>query len=122
MVDIYCKEELRKHAKEVLRKLRHKLPLDEEKEVKESRTQIIPVDEMDEGNDTPYMDSSEEYSYDEDEHGNSVRMKSRFPRFDSKAAIPIFSLGMTFRGRGQFKRAVVKYGLAMKRHISFVKD
>ena len=115
-------EELRMHAMEVLRKLRMSLPLDEEKEVKESRTQIIPVDEMDEGNDTPYMDSSEEYSYDEDEHGNSVRMKSRFPRFDSKAAIPIFSLGMTFRGRRQFKRALGKYGLAMKRHICFVKD
>ena len=82
----------------MLRKIRMKLPLDEEKEVKESIAQLIPFDEMDEGNDTPYMDSSEEYSYDEDEHGNSFRMKSRFPRFDSKAAIPIFSLGMTFRG------------------------
>lgn len=102
-------EELSKHAKEVLRKIRMNLPLDEDKEVKESTTQIIPFDEMDEGNDTPNMDSTEEYSYDEDEHGNSVRMKSRFPRFDSKAAVPIFSLGMTFWGRIQFKRALVKY-------------
>ena len=33
-------EEPRKHAKEVLRKIRMKLPLDEEKEVKESITQL----------------------------------------------------------------------------------
>jgi hypothetical protein len=54
---------------------------------------------MDEENDTPYMDSSEEFSYDEDEYGNSTRRKARFPMFGSKDAIPVFSLGMTFRGR-----------------------
>ncbi|CAL4993519.1 unnamed protein product [Urochloa decumbens] len=87
----------------------------------------VHVDEeldSDAGDDTPYFDSSEEASYD-DEEGLEIsgcRRKSKFPRFDETAQLPIFSVGMTFRGREEFKQGVVNYGLAMKRHIAFPKD
>ena len=81
-------------------------------------------EELDAGNDTPYFDSSEEASYDDDEEPelNGCRRKSKFPRFDDTAALPVFSVGKTFRGREEFKQGVVNYGLAMKRHIAFPKD
>lgn len=72
--------------------------------------------------DPPMMDSSDEASYDEEEDGEGLRRQSRFARFDSKAEIPIFSLGMTFRGRKEFKEALIKYGLATRRHLNFPKD
>lgn len=82
------------------------------------------MDDLDDGSDTPYFDSSEEASYDEEEGSevNTVRRRSRFPRYDGKATIPVFAVGMTFRGREQFKKAVINYGLSVRRHISFPKD
>jgi hypothetical protein len=81
-------------------------------------------EDLEEGNGTPYFDSSEEASYEDEEvnevHG--IRKKSRFPRYSGKDPLPIFSEGMTFRGKTQFKSAVIKYALAIKRHIAFLKD
>ncbi|CAO2179371.1 unnamed protein product [Urochloa humidicola] len=81
-------------------------------------------EDLDVGSDTPYFDSSEEASYDDEEvpESSGCRRKSRFPRFDDTAPIPIFTVGMTFRGREEFKQGVVNYGLALKRHIAFPKD
>lgn len=85
-----------------------------------------PIDEdLDAGSDTPYFDSSEEASYDDDDEGTEIiccRSKNRFPRFDDTAPLPVFTVGMTFRGREEFKQGVINYGLAMKRHIAFSKD
>ncbi|XP_062212222.1 uncharacterized protein LOC133913172 [Phragmites australis] len=69
-----------------------------------------------------YMDSSEEASYDDAEEGESVRRKSRFPKFDNKAPIPKFVVDMAFRGRTKFKEALIKYRLAVRRHLRFPKD
>lgn len=86
--------------------------------------QLYVDEELDAGNDTPYFDSSEEASYDDDEGPeiSGSRKKSKFPRLDDTAPLPVFSVGMTFRGREEFKQGVINYGLAMKRHIAFPKD
>lgn len=73
------------------------------------RTELSqPGDEnLDTGYETYYFDSSDEYSYEEVSDGQGgehvQRKKSRWPRFDSKVHVPIFSLGMVFRSRDQFK-------------------
>ena len=76
----------------------------------------------DNDDEAPVMDSCDEYSYEEDDEGEAIRRKSRFPRFDSEAACPTFALGMIFAGRVQFKDALIKYGLATRRHLNFPKD
>ena len=68
------------------------------------------------------MNSSDDYSYDEDSEGEAVRWKSTKNRIDSKAHVLVFSLGMTFRSSRHFKRALVKYGLRTHRHLLFPKD
>lgn len=68
------------------------------------------------------IDSSEEYNYEDDDRGEAIRRRSRFGRFDTEATIPSFSLGMIFSGRDQFKKALIKYGLATRRHLVFPKD
>ncbi|RLN10005.1 hypothetical protein C2845_PM11G05280 [Panicum miliaceum] len=72
--------------------------------------------------DPPMVDSSEEASYENDDDGEGIRRKSGFIRYDSKAVIPNFYVGMTFSGRVQFKQALIKYGLATQRHLSFSRD
>lgn len=47
---------------------------------------------------------------------------SCYPRYDGKSKVPAFSLGMRFRGKKQFKKAIIRYGLAKRRVIKFVKD
>ncbi|WVZ75505.1 hypothetical protein U9M48_023551 [Paspalum notatum var. saurae] len=71
---------------------------------------------------SPCYDSSDAYSYEEDSDGDTRRWKSLENRYESKAPIPIFSLGMAFRSSRQFKKAVVKYGVKNHKHILFVKD
>jgi hypothetical protein len=68
------------------------------------------------------MNSSDDYSYEEDSEGESVRWRSTENKYDSKAQVPIFALGMAFRSSRQFKKAVVKYGLSTHRHLLFPKD
>jgi hypothetical protein len=70
----------------------------------------------------PDADSSDEYSYEENSEGETERWKSQHKIYDSKAAVPIFLLGMAFRCSRQFKKVVVKYGLRTHRHILFPKD
>ncbi|KAK3147635.1 hypothetical protein QOZ80_3BG0284930 [Eleusine coracana subsp. coracana] len=72
--------------------------------------------------DPPMMDSSDEASYDEDDEGEALRKKSKYQRYDSKNEMPKFCLGMTFRDRKQCKKALIKYGLAIRRHLMFPKD
>ncbi|XP_022683953.1 uncharacterized protein LOC111257893 [Setaria italica] len=56
--------------------------------------QLYVDEDLDVGNDTPYFDSSEEASYDDDEGPeiSGCRRKSRFPRFDDATPLPIFQL------------------------------
>jgi hypothetical protein len=72
---------------------------------------------------SPCLDSNEEYySYEENSDGETERWKSLENRFDSKAEVPVFSIGMAFRCSRQFKKVVVKYGLKAHRSVKFVKD
>ncbi|KAF8687404.1 hypothetical protein HU200_043094 [Digitaria exilis] len=69
-----------------------------------------------------YIDSSEDYSYEDNSEGETERWKSMENRYDSKAAVPVFSLGMAFRSSRHFKKALIKYGLTTHRHLKFPKD
>lgn len=69
-----------------------------------------------------YIDSSDNYSYEDNSEGETKRWKSMENRYDSKAAVPVFSLGMAFRSSRQFKKALIKYGLTTHRHLLFPKD
>jgi len=79
----------------------------------------------DEGNMTPYAKSSDEDESFEDLGSDAdglVRKESKYPRFSKKDPVPKFSLGMKFNGKRQFKKAIIKYALAERKVIKFVKD
>ncbi|WVZ64352.1 LOW QUALITY PROTEIN: hypothetical protein U9M48_013885 [Paspalum notatum var. saurae] len=96
---------------------------EEELEIVERNTgALVPETPNFEDPGSPYYDSSEDYSYEEDSDGEIQRWKSLENRYDSKATVPLFSLGMVFRDSRQFKKALVKYRLKTHRHIVFVKD
>ena len=78
----------------------------------------------DEGHATPYGNSSDdEESYDDLGSADEVLTREdKFPRFSKKDAVPKFSVGMKFSGKKQFKKAIIKYGLAARKVIKFVKD
>ena len=67
-----------------------------------------------------YVISSDEYSYEENSEGETERWKSQYKRYDSKAPIHVFALGMACSK--QFKKALIKYGLKTHRHLNFIKD
>lgn len=77
-----------------------------------------------EGNETPYVDSSDdEDSFHEEWSGwELMRHESKFPRFDRKAKVPTFTLGMKFSRRHLFKDVIIWYGLAERKVIKFIKD
>ena len=72
----------------------------------------------DEGHGTPYVNSSDDDESSDDSDGS--RGVSKYPRFSKKN--PKFSLGMKFSGKKQFKKAIIKYGLAERKVIKFIKD
>lgn len=77
----------------------------------------------DDGNETPYADSSDdEDSLDEGADGEIGRKEDSCPRYKKTNGVPQFQLGMKFRGKKQFKKAIIRYGLADRRVINFVKD
>jgi hypothetical protein len=72
--------------------------------------------------DSPYYDSSDDYSYEEDSEGETQRWKSVENKFDSIAPMHVFSLGMAFISSRQLKKALVKYGLKTHKHLLLPKD
>ena len=74
----------------------------------------------DDGHATPYADSSDDENESFDDEGE--RRASQYQRFSKKDAVPKFALGMKFNGKKQFKKAIIKYGLAERKVIKFVKD
>ncbi|KAE8820919.1 hypothetical protein D1007_01238 [Hordeum vulgare] len=68
-----------------------------------------------------FESSDEDYSYDEDEEGNIVRRKSKYPRFDPH----IFHTsvwGWFLEAKKQFVKSIKRYGLSTKRSIKFLKS
>jgi alpha-galactosidase len=118
--------QLRKKAKQFKRKIRASqrwvegenatgaVPIDLAANVEEVLEEINKEDE--------FESSDEDYSYDEEEDGNVVRRKSKYPRFDPETEIPRFSLSMVFRSKRQLVKAVKRYGLVTKRSLSFKKS
>ncbi|XP_066365323.1 uncharacterized protein [Miscanthus floridulus] len=119
--------QLRKFAKEIRRNIKAKkvgLLGSQIGEITEKVLVMVeeeePINFKDPG--SPYCDSSEEYSYEENSEGETDRWKSQENRYDNKAPVPVFALGMAFRCCRQFKKALVKYGLKTHRHLNFIKD
>ncbi|KAE8814027.1 hypothetical protein D1007_08665 [Hordeum vulgare] len=69
-----------------------------------------------------YDSSDEDYPYNEDSYGKSVRRKSKFPRYKNDTKIPKFELSMVFRSKNQFVKALRRYGLVTQRSIVFKKS
>jgi hypothetical protein len=96
----------------------------------ENATGVVPIDlvanveeVLEEINkEAEFESSDEDYSYDEDEEGQFVRKKTKYPRFDPDTEIPLFSLSMVFRRKQQLCKAVKRYGLVTKRSLSFKKS
>ncbi|KAK1631024.1 hypothetical protein QYE76_005339 [Lolium multiflorum] len=96
----------------------------------ENATGAVPIDLVanveevleDINKEAEFESSGEDYSYDEEEDGNLVRRKSRYPKFDSESEVPHFCLSMVFRSKIQLVNAVKRYGLVTKRSLSFKKS
>jgi alpha-galactosidase len=76
-------------------------------------------EDLDDGNCTPYWDSSDAESVDE---LGGVGEGSKYPRFNKKNHVVMFQLGMKFNSKKQFKKAVIKQALDERRVIEFAKD
>ncbi|WVZ93287.1 hypothetical protein U9M48_039281 [Paspalum notatum var. saurae] len=89
----------------------------------DDRDLVVGCD-LEDGNSTSYADSSEEEeeSFEEASGDEVIGKEDQFHRFDRKAEVPVFALGMKFSGKKDFKAAIIKYGLATRRVIKFIKD
>ena len=93
-------------------------------EIAQPDLELIEGCDLVDGNSTPYADSSggEDESFEECSGEEVIGKEENFDRFDRKADIPDFSLGTKFSGKKEFKEAIVKYGLATRRVLKFIKD
>ena len=66
--------------------------------------------------------NEEDDSYDETSYGELVRKEKKFPKFDANAPVPVFTVGMAFSDKSTFREAIIKYGLAERKVIKFVKN
>ena len=89
---------------------------------------IVPetykIDE-DDGDETPYFESDDDISYDEDSDGEVSavrRRKTHHKVYDDSTESPQFELGMAFNDSREFKKALVKYRLKNSHHLIFPKD
>jgi hypothetical protein len=67
-----------------------------------------------------YDSSDEDYSYDEDSDKETVKRKTKYPRYNPNTEIPHFELTMVFRSKNQLVKALKRYGIVSK-SIEFVK-
>jgi len=75
-----------------------------------------PVEIEDDGDVTPYDNSSAAEGSSED------MSSSKYPRYNKKDPCPKFEIGLKFTGKSQFKKAVIKHGLTERRFIKFFKN
>jgi alpha-galactosidase len=76
-------------------------------------------EDEDDGNGTPYLDSSDAESVDE---LGGTEQHSMYPRYNKKHPVVKFKLGMKFSSKKQFKKAIIKHGLDEIRAIRFIKN
>jgi hypothetical protein len=119
---------IKKQFKEFKKKMKSGKIMDLDDLIFEEQSVLPPSKSDDEAlsdasDDTPYYESSDdEASFDEQSDGELVRRNEDLPRYNSKTVVPCFALGMRFRGRKQFRRAIIKHGLAEKRAYKFLKN
>ncbi|CAN6279164.1 unnamed protein product [Urochloa humidicola] len=79
---------------------------------------------QDDGSETPHAQSSddEDSMNESDSDGQLSRKDNSFTRFENTTGTPIFALGMLFKSRKQFKKAIIRYGLAERKVINFIKN
>ena len=93
--------------------------------VLEGAAHAFPVgfEGYDEGNETPYAGSSDDEDSLEEigPNGELCRKEDGCIRY-KKNGKPQFQLAMKFRSKKQFKKAIIRYGLAERKVINFIKD
>ncbi|XP_051214910.1 uncharacterized protein [Lolium perenne] len=119
--------QLRKFARMYKKKLK-----DSQRFVESKATCAVPIDLManieevteQQNIEAEYDSGSEDFSYDEasDGEGKFIRRRTKYARYDSNTEIPHFSLGMVFKSKIEFRKAVIKYGLKTYRNIKFMKS
>ncbi|XP_004953070.1 uncharacterized protein LOC101779108 [Setaria italica] len=79
---------------------------------------------QDDGSETAYAQSSDDVDSmnDLDSDGELSRKDNSFTRFKETTGTPIFALGMLFKSKKQFKKAIIRYGLAERKVINFIKN
>jgi hypothetical protein len=79
---------------------------------------------QDDDSETPYAQSSDDVDSmnDLDSDGELSRKDKSFTRFKETTGTPIFALGMLFKSKKQFKKAIIRYGLAERKVINFIKN
>ena len=70
-----------------------------------------------------YEESDDEESVEEVGTDGELRRKpSHYRRFNAQFLVPIFEIGMKFSDKKEFKEAIIKYCLAKRKVIRFIKD
>jgi alpha-galactosidase len=82
------------------------------------------VEEEEDGNGTPYEDSSDEEddSFVEDSDGELVRNNDGFPIYKDKGPKSVLRFGTKFADKRDFKEAIIKHALEQRKVINFLKD
>ena len=57
-----------------------------------------------------------------DSDGQLVRKDNNCARFKKTSGTPQFAVGMKFRSKKQFKKAIIRYGLGERKVINIIKD
>ncbi|WVZ53833.1 hypothetical protein U9M48_004722 [Paspalum notatum var. saurae] len=75
------------------------------------------------GDDTAYEQTDEDESVEEiGSDGELKRRKDFYKRYNSENPTPSFEIGMKFRGKKEFKEAVVRYCLSERKVVKYLKD
>lgn len=74
------------------------------------------------GHATPYVKTSDDEESYEDSDVGGIGSVDKYIRFSKKDLVPKRELGMKFSGKKQFKKAIIKYGLAERKVIKFIND
>jgi hypothetical protein len=117
--------ELRRHAKEFKKKIRNSQMWAEGGSLGTVHIDLVAnVEEMQENQnmDEGFESDDGDYSYDEDEGGQTVRRRCKYTRYDPNTEVPHFTLGMVFMSKNQLCKSLRKYGLVTRRSIVFIKS
>ena len=119
-------QEIRKKYKELKKKIRNGVPanLDDvilDQPIQEGDHSICIPDE-DGGYDTPYASSCSDESLEMDSDGELHTTGFNYPRYNKSDPTQVLCIGMKFVSKKQFMKAIVKYALAERRQVRFIRN